>query len=66
MANLVNIETVKSYATKENAVKAFEKLFGDCDVRYLVMQNAEGRYFPVGLGEKALQNMVHFHFTVVG
>lgn len=66
MANLVNLETVKSYSTEANAIKAFEKLYGDCDVRYVIMTTKEGRFFPVGLGEKALQNMVHFNFTVLG
>lgn len=68
MAKLIIPETkgLKTYKTHANAVKAFEAIFGDCDVRYLVLQNGEGRYFPAALGEKALQAGVHFHFHVLG
>ena len=66
MAKMVKIEPNKTYKTVENAVKAFEAKFSNRDVRYFIMQHTDGRYFPVALGEKAVQEMVHFHFNVVG
>jgi hypothetical protein len=67
MTKLINLEVTKTYATRENAIKAFEKKFGDTDLRYIVMQMGE-RWFPVCLfGDgKALQMGVHFHFHVLG
>lgn len=67
MANLLNLEPNKSYKTKENAVKAFEKKYGDANLRYFVMQTDDGRYFPVCcFSNDAMQRGVHFHFNVVG
>jgi hypothetical protein len=67
MAKLVTLEVTRTYATRENAIKAFEKLFGDAPIRYLVMQHTDGRFFPVALDPNtALQYGVHFHFHVVG
>jgi hypothetical protein len=67
MAKLITLEVTKTYKTRENAIKAFEKLFGNCQVRYLVLQHTDGRFFPVALDPNtALQYGVHFHFHVVG
>ena len=62
----------KTYATQANAVKAVEKLFGEnqtrwpaADLHYVTMQTAEGRWFPLFIGERALQHGVHFHFPVM-
>lgn len=65
-AALIQIEPVKTYATRENAVKAFEKRCGNAEVRYFIMTHTDGRFFPVAIGEKAIQQMVHFHFNVIG
>lgn len=59
------IETVKTYATEANADYAVAKRGFD-DLRYFVMKNEEGRYFPVFVGEAAVQRGVHFHFNIVG
>lgn len=64
MAHLLDIEFNKTYASKENAVKAFEKKFGHTDVRYMIVP-VDDRFGVLALGENALQNMVHFHFNVV-
>lgn len=64
MAKQVTFDTIKGYATRQNAIKAFEKKFGDCDVRYIISINEAGRFIPVALGEKASQLGVHFHFPV--
>ncbi|MEY4433324.1 MAG: hypothetical protein RLZZ44_1458 [Bacteroidota bacterium] len=59
------IETTKTYANETNAIKAVEKS-GFQDLRHFIMMNAEGRFFPVFIGQQAVQRGVHFHFNVVG
>lgn len=72
MAYLVNLEPNSTYATRDNAIKAVEKKFGPNDLQfsfaeleYMIVQHSNGRYFPVFLGERAIQAGVHFHFCVV-
>lgn len=71
MAKFLEITPNKTYASQANAIKAVEaKDFpdevGGRQLRYFVMQNAEGRWFPVFLGEVAVQAGIHFHFNIVG
>jgi hypothetical protein len=71
MAKLLTLEETKTYATEENAVKAFQKKFGDADnLRFFIMRTAAGRFYPVALlhagDETALALGVHFHFHVIG
>jgi hypothetical protein len=59
----------KTYATRENAIKAVEKAFVNRQTRderldFVVVVNAEGRFFPMFLGERAIQAGMHFHFCV--
>lgn len=59
----------KTYATHANAVAAVNKVYGayaERELRFFITCNAQGRYFPVFLGEAAVQAHVHFHFNVVG
>lgn len=56
----------KGYATEENAIKAAQKKFSNSDLRFLVMQGDNGRWFPVFIGPQAIAHGVHFHFHVVG
>lgn len=72
-AHLLKLEANKTYATRENAIKAVQKKYGpncehsgSADVRYLLVQDDAGRWFPVFVGQSALQHMVHFHFNVAG
>lgn len=70
------IEPVKTYATRENAIKAVEKKFGKLDQpsdnpsfkeqRFFIMTHTDGRFFPVFVGMQAIQAGVHFHFNVIG
>lgn len=60
-----SIEASKTYATEANAVKAVVNKGFD-DLRFFVMQNKEGRFFPVFVGMIAIDRGVHFHFNVVG
>lgn len=56
----------KTYATEANAIAAVEKSLGDAPLRYMVVCNAEGRFFPIFIGEQGLQYGVHFRgFTIV-
>lgn len=59
------ITAPKTYATKENAIKAVAKS-GFENHRHFYMTNEEGRWFPVFVGEKAITAGVHFHWNVVG
>lgn len=70
MAKLITLQSSKTYATRENALKAVRKLL-ECDtlddnLRFFIHQNEEGRFFPVFIGQSALQAGIHFHFNVVG
>ena len=60
-----NITAPKTYATADNARKAVVKK-GFEGLRHFIMTNEEGRFFPVFVGEAAMQDGVHFHFNVVG
>ena len=62
----------KTYANKKNAIKAVEKIFSQKynkvdtkDLRYIVVPNEEGRYYPIFIGHKALQLGIHFDFLVI-
>lgn len=62
--HLVEFKVTKTYATKVNAVKAAEAKYGQHDLRYFIMPTDDGRFFPVFLGEAAVQAGVHFDFHV--
>lgn len=68
MAKLITIEANKTYATEANAVKAVEKKFpavGNDNLRYFIQRTADGRFFPIFIGQAAAQAGAHFHFNVV-
>jgi hypothetical protein len=68
MLKQMEINPSRTYATKENAVKAVEKKIPvNCDpnLRYFIHTDETGRFFPVFVGEVAIQNGVHFHFNVI-
>jgi hypothetical protein len=60
-----DIVAPKTYATEANADKAV-KVRGFDDLRYFIYKNWEDRYFPVFIGQPAIERGVHFHFNVVG
>lgn len=69
MATHIDLTPNKTYATAENARKAIAKypiIDNDPSLRYLMMQTPEGRFYPVFLGERAVQAGVHFAFCVAG
>lgn len=60
------ITATKTYKTADNARKAVAKV-GLEGIRHFIMQDADtGRFFPVFVGQEAMQNGAHFHFNVVG
>jgi hypothetical protein len=67
MAQLVEIEFTKTYATKANAVKAVDKTFGaefHKELRYMVVPVGD-RFGVLFVGNSAVHAGVHFHFNVV-
>lgn len=66
---LITLESDKTYATRENAIRVVEKAFenqkGGDTLLYFINQDEKGRFFPVFIGERAIRNMVHFRFNVV-
>ena len=67
MARLLKFEANKTYATEANAVKAVDKKYSNEEqsLRYFIMQTADGRFFPIFVGNKAIECGVHFNFHVV-
>jgi hypothetical protein len=67
MARLLKFEANKTYATEANAVKAVDKKYSNEEqsLRYFIMQTADGRFFPIFVGDKAIERGVHFDFHVV-
>lgn len=66
MAKEVTVIPAKTYATHANARAAVEKLYKDADdLRFLIVNNSAGRFYPLFLGPEALQRQVHFNFCVV-
>lgn len=69
--SLLNLTPAKTYATRDNAIKAVEKAFGDRMTQvgkerldFVIVSNPEGRFFPLFLGERAIQAGAHFLFCV--
>lgn len=67
MARLLKFEANKTYATEANAVKAVDKKYSNEEqsLRYFIMQTADGRFFPIFVGDEAIERGVHFDFHVV-
>jgi hypothetical protein len=59
-----NTATKKTYKTYDNAVKAATDIAEMDDVTVIIAATPEGRFFPVAIGEKALQCGLHFHMSV--
>jgi len=64
MSRQFNIAMPKTYATPANAQKAVEKtVFRNYD--YVIAVDATGRYFPLFVGQSALQSGVHLKFAII-
>lgn len=63
MTNGTNKYEGATYATRENAIKAFVKKFGtDVDFNWFIAVNTDGRFYPLCIGQRALNAGTHFHF----
>lgn len=70
MSQHIQLSPDRTYATQDNAVKAALKVFPDsipanAGLRFVVLQNDEGRWFPAFIGQRAIERGVHFHFCVL-
>lgn len=65
MAREVKLNPSRTYATLANMQRAIAD--ESDELRYITMRTDEGRFYPVFIGEQALQHGVHFrNFCVVG
>ena len=65
-----DLKPSKTYATKENAIKAVEKLFnhpehGEELLHFTVVCNEEGRYFPICMHDAAVKVGAFAHFVTI-
>ena len=66
MPKLMNIEPTKTYATRENAIKAVEKAYpGDQELVYIMGITEDKRYYPIFVGVKALRHQTFTKFCTV-
>lgn len=65
MARFIELAPNKTYATRENAIKAVNKYNLPDDLNYIIYTHTDGRFFPVFIGQRALTAQVHFIFHVV-
>jgi hypothetical protein len=61
----------KTYKTRENAEAAVKRamvkfMHVNKTLRYMMLTDKDGRFFPVFIGQDAITAGVHFHFNVVG
>lgn len=54
----------KTYKTYENAVKAAQKAVGEIHATVIIAASVDGRFFPVAIGHKALDEGLHFRMCV--
>lgn len=57
----------KTYATKENVRKAIAKRPADTTIRHTILQDENGRYFPVFFPTEAemVEHGIHFRWNVI-
>lgn len=60
---LLDLKPAKTYLTRDRAIKATEGYPGFKDVTYVVVVNAEGRFYPLCIGNSAISAGTHFHFA---
>jgi len=58
----------KTYATYANAEKAAINAIPEDNLyhqRFIITVDTQGRFFPIFLGQNAVQEGMHFHFNVL-
>jgi hypothetical protein len=63
--NQFKITPSKTYATKANVEKAVAKSARCCDLRYFITCSDDGRFYPVFIGQPALERQAFVEFCVV-
>lgn len=68
MAKQIVIQPTRTYASEANVLRALDRagLTRHADLRFFIMRHDDGRYFPVFVGQSAVDRGVHFHFNVIG
>lgn len=64
MAHYTEIIPSRTYKTLESAKKNAEKV--EWDIRYFIQKTEDGRFFPVFIGQEAVQHGLHFGYNVIG
>jgi len=63
MAQLLKPTPNATYKTRENAQKAVEKLYGTGnEFSYLIVPDDKGRFYPVCIGNAAIQHRTFIDF----
>lgn len=68
MPRAITIEPTKTYATVENVHKAVERVITNpalANLRYMVQQHTDGRFYPLFVGMAAVEAGIFHHFNVV-
>lgn len=68
MAQCITIEPTRTYATVENVHKAVARVITNpalANLRYMVQQHTDGRFFPLFVGQESVRAGIYFHFNVV-
>ena len=55
----------KTYATEANAIKAVEEKFSEASFQYTIVNDLHGRFYPICMGNGAVQAGAHFYFIVI-
>ena len=63
--NQFNITPVKTYATRANVEKAVAKSIRCADLRYFITCDEAGRFYPVFVGQPAIERQAFSEFCVV-
>jgi hypothetical protein len=58
------VTATKTFATEATADKAVAKA-GFQNIRHFIVKAADGRVYPVFVGQEAAQRGVHFRFNVI-
>jgi len=68
MATEITFSQPKTWATKPNMERAIAKYpaLSEPRIRYIAMQTPEGRYYPIFIGQSAIEAGAYFHFCTVG
>lgn len=68
----VELTPVRTYKTEANAHKAAQDKFGNVhtrpelgQLRYIVKQHTDGRFFPLFVGVNAMHYGVHHFFNII-